>query len=138
MKLSIIVGTALAAACVSLAGPAVAAADAGAAPGGIDPADTLTPITVAHAEPAAVNALSTGGSAATADAKAGPGGAGGTRPANSVSTQDADKKSEGATVNATGTQSAYERTATDGTVSASTMAAPQFKVEPAVLAVPSS
>lgn len=118
--------------------PTAAATDIGTAPGGIDPVDAITPTTVSHAEPAVINPPSTGGSAATADATAGPGGAGSTRPAVSVCTQDADNKSEGASVNATGTQSAYARAATDGSVSTSTMATPQFKVIPAAVAVPSS
>lgn len=135
-KLGLFVGTALAAAAVSLAGPAAAAA--GGPVGGLDTSDPTTPVTITTAGPAVISALNTGGSAASADATAGPGGAGGSRPASSVCTQDVNNSGDGATVNAGGTQSAYSRMATDGTISKTEMAVPQFKVQAASLAVPSS
>lgn len=136
-KLALIVGTALAAASVSLAGPALAATGTSAVSGGINPSDTVTTVTITDSSPAPVNALSTGGSAATADASAGPGGVGSSRPASSVCTQDVNSGGDGATVNTAGTQSAYSRMATDGTISKTEMAVPQFKVQSASLAVPS-
>jgi hypothetical protein len=135
-KLGLFVGAALAAAAVSLAGPAAAAA--GGAVGGLDTSDPTMPVTVTTAAPAVMSALSTGGSAATADANAGPGGAGSSRPASSVCTQDVNNSGDGATVNTAGTQSAYSRMATDGVISKTEMAVPQFKVQAAALAVPSS
>jgi hypothetical protein len=133
-KISVLVGTAFAAASIALAGPAAAAS--GGAVGGISP--DPSPVASADFSPAAVSAPSTGGSAALADASAGPGGAGSSRPASSVCTQDINNSGDGAAVNALGTQSAYNRTATDGNTAKSMVAVPQWKVSPAELAVPSS
>jgi hypothetical protein len=96
------------------------------------------PVTIASTGPAAISAPSTGGAAALADASAGPGGAGGSRPASSVCTQDVNNSGDGAAVNALGTQSAYSRMATDGNTAKSIVAVPQWKVQGAELAVPSS
>jgi len=117
-------GTTLMAAVVTLAAPAVAA-----------PAPASSP----SYGPAQISAPSTGGTAATADASNGPGNAGKSAPASSVCTQDMGNKTEGASVNSTGTQCFYDRAATDGTiVGPALLAVPQLKVQRESVAVPAS
>lgn len=124
-KLALIVGAALAAASIALAGPVTGVAVASTDSGGITP--DLGPVVIASSAPAVTSPTISSG--ADADATAGPGGAGSLdRPANSLSTQDSGNNKGGATVNTTGIQSNDKSSSTDGSMTTqSYVAAPQWK-----------
>jgi len=89
---------------------------------------------IPNAGPAAMDAPAMGSDAASADAK---GSLGNSSPVSSLCEQNAagSAVSDGATVNSSGTDSAYSRAATDGNVLASVAAVPQYKAQQMPIAV---
>lgn len=99
------------------------------------PSSTVSIVsTIPNAGPAVMNVPAMGSDAASADAK---GSLGNSSPVSSVCAQNAagSAVSDGATVNSSGTESAYSRAATDGNVRASVTAVPQYKAQQMSIAI---
>lgn len=99
------------------------------------PSSTIPVVsTIPNAGPAVINAPAMGSDAASADAK---GSLGNSSPVSGVCQQNASGSdlADGATVNTGGSESAYNRSATDGKVTASMSAVPQYKAQQMAIAI---
>lgn len=133
-KVLLVIGVGLTAVSMKFAGVAVAAPQtSGDTFHG--PSSTIPVVsTIPDAGPAAINAPSMGSDAASADAK---GSLANSSPVSSVCQQNASGSAliDGATVNTSGSESAYNRSATDGNVTASMTAVPQYKAQQMAIAI---
>lgn len=133
-KALLVLGVGLAAVSIKFAGAAIAAPQS-AGDNFHGPSSTIPVVsTIPDAGPAAINAPTTGPDAASADAK---GSLANSSPVSSVCQQNAagSALSDGAKVDSSGSESAYNRTATDGNVTASMTAVPQYKAQQMAIAI---
>ncbi len=130
-KVIFFVGVGLTAVSMKFAGVAVAAPAPTTFAG---PSSTTVVTTVPDAGPAAVNAPTIGADAASADAK---GSLGNASPTSTVCEQNAggSGSKDGALVNTSGSDSAFNKPATDGTVVTSASAVPQVKAQQMAIAI---
>lgn len=133
-KALLVVGAGLAAVSMKFAGVATAAPQTS-----VDtfhgPSSAIPVVsTIPDSGPAVINAPAMGSDAASADAK---GSLGNSSPVSSVCQQNASGSdlTDGATVNSSGSESAYNRSATDGNVTASMTAVPQYKAQQMAIAI---
>lgn len=133
-KALLVVGAGLAVVSMKFAGIAVAAPQA-SGDTFHGPSSTVPVVsTIPDAGPAAINAPAMGSDAASADAK---GSLSNSSPVSSVCEQNAAGSvlRDGANVNSSGSESVYNRAATDGNVTVSMTAVPQYKAQQAAIAI---